>query len=117
MKKRILCLLLAVCLLAGCLPLGAGAETADETSLAEAIARREKVMREEAVLMKNEASPLSAPKAEDPAATLISYIQKNGEVDSDGDQYVRYAFTAQNGQNSVVLIYYIPSYNEILFLV
>ncbi len=115
MKKKILSILLAVCLLAGCLPLGAGAEEADLLPLEEIIEQRKTGFMEQSSLQQSVAPVFRSTKTSSAASVLISYIEKYGEVDPDGDRYIEYSFSEEDW-SSVTRIFYIPLYDEILFL-
>lgn len=62
MKKKILSALLAVCLLIGCLPLGAAAEAAGAPDLENSFAQRKSDFLEQCELRANDAPMLSAAR-------------------------------------------------------
>ena len=115
MKKKILSALLAVCLLIGCLPLGAAAEAAGAPDLENSFAQRKSDFLEQCELRANDAPVQNAARTNDAASILISYIQKNGEFDSDGDQYVDCYLSAGEGHQSVARFYYISELDSMIF--
>lgn len=115
MKKKILSALLAVCLLIGCLPLGAAAEAAGAPDLENSFAQRKSDFLEQCELRANDAPMLSAARTNRAALVLISYIQKNGDFDPEGDQYVDIPYF-DGEHHSITRIYYLPHYQEIMFI-
>lgn len=115
MRKKILSVLLVFCLLAGCLPLGAGAEEAGLLPLEKAVEQRKESLLEEIRLCQGAAPARDFTKAGNAASVLASYIESHGEVDSDGDRYIEYVYS-EDDWSTVTRIFYVPLYNEILFL-
>lgn len=93
MRKKVLSILLAVCLLVGCLPMGVGAKENDVSVFTKQIDRLEiRLPQSEECLNETEASTLNAElKTANPAASvLIDYIKRHGKRNDDGDLYVEY---------------------------
>ncbi len=106
--RKILCLLLAVILLIGCLPMGAGAASAPgkEAEQLEEVKSALREMEQER-LLGSDTVPLAA--GTDAVTTLVNHINRYGIYDSEtGTKY--YADTVTNsGNRSVITIEYFPS--------
>ncbi len=108
--KKLLCTLLAVLLLAGCLPMGALAALPDASLLERIDAYQARTA--EAVL-EVDAPQLAAEK--DAVSTLVNYIQSYGEYDSDTGTKYYFDTVASETTETAIIIFYDPSKNILSF--
>ncbi len=120
--KKILCTLLAVLLLAGCLPMGASAEETNEIYSENIIEQREEtftqlkaVSRTVTGIEQKENDANNSVRINRSASLLVEYINRYGALDVEGDLYIDIPYDV-DGLYSITRIYYLPDTPELLFL-
>ncbi len=103
MKKRMLSLLLTFSLLISCLPLQAGAQERTEAFLEDEIRQRNFFLSQK---LDSQREHGGLREAGDAADRLVSYIQKNGTLDSDGSKYVDITIFVEGKRLVARFIYY-----------